>query len=156
MSKKKDKPGPEGVKQIARNRRAFHDFEVVEQVEAGLVLVGTEVKSLRNGQVSFNDAYARARDGEMWLLDLHIAQYPNGSWTNHEPTRPRKLLLHRREIAKLRTSCERQGLTLIPLELYFKKGLAKLAIGVCRGRKRVDKRQALRAKQDKRAMDRRD
>jgi SsrA-binding protein len=154
MAKKQPKKQPEGIRQIARNRRAFHDFEVLEQVEAGLVLLGSEVKSLRQGSVSFNDSYARHRKGEMWLLELHIAPYVNASWINHEPTRKRKLLLHKREIRTLATRCDRQGLTLVPLELYFKKGKAKLMLGVCKGRKKHDKRQALRKKQDQRAMQR--
>ncbi len=143
---------PSGVKQIARNRKAFHDYEVLEQVEAGLVLLGSEVKSLRQGQVSFQDAHARVKQGEIWLVGLHIAPYTNASWTNHEPTRPRKLLLHRREIRKLQASIDRQGLTLVPLDLYFKNGRAKATLGVCRGRKKHDKRQALRKKADQQAM----
>lgn len=141
-----------GVKPIARNRKAFHDYEVLEQVEAGLVLQGSEVKSLRQGSVSFQDAHARLRADEMWLYGLHIAQYTNASWTNHEPTRPRKLLLHRSEIRKLAAKIERQGLTLVPLDLYFKNGIAKASLGVCRGRKKHDKREALRKKQDAQAM----
>jgi SsrA-binding protein len=149
--KTSDKAG--GVKMIAKNRKAFHDFEVLEQIEAGLVLQGTEVKSLRNGNVSFQDAYAKHKKGEMWLLGLHIALYANGaSWANHEPARPRKLLLHKREVHKLKEKVERQGLTVVPLEMYFKRGYAKVRLGVCRGRKRHDKRQELRKKQDDRTM----
>ena len=136
-----------GKKQIARNRKAFHNFEVLEQVEAGLVLQGTEVKSLRNGDVSFNDAHAKHRDGEIWLLDLHIAQYKNASWSNHDPTRARKLLLHKREIKRVRDKIDRQGLTLVPLDMYFRRGYAKITLGVCRGRKRHDKRQKMRENQ---------
>ena len=142
----------DGVKPIARNRRAFHDYEVLEQLEVGLVLVGSEVKSLRAGNVSFQDAHARIRSGEAWLVGLHIAPYVNASWTNHEPTRQRKLLLHKRELRKLEARVERQGLTLIPLDLHFRRGRAKVALGVCRGRKKHDKRDALRKKQDKLAM----
>ncbi|RMG07678.1 MAG: SsrA-binding protein SmpB [Planctomycetota bacterium] len=138
---------------IARNRRAFHDFEILEKVEAGLVLQGTEVKSLRAGNVSFNDAHARVRNGEVWLHGLHIAPYACGnSWSQHEPTRPRKLLLRKSEIRKLSAKVDRQGLTLVPLDLYFRRGYAKLTLGVGRGRKKHDKRQALREKQDKLAM----
>jgi SsrA-binding protein len=140
-------------KQIARNRKAFHNFEVLEQVEAGLALVGTEVKSLRAGNVSFNDAYARCKGGEMWLVDLHIAPYSHGNgWSKHDPTRPRKLLLHKREIRKLQEKTERQGLTLVPLDLYFRRGYAKISLGICKGRKRHDKRQVLRDRQDKMDM----
>lgn len=153
MSKTKPE---EGIKPIARNRRAFHDYEVVEQVEAGLVLQGSEVKSLREGQVAFNDAYARHRGEAVWLIGLHIAPYKNASHANHEPLRARKLLLHRREIEKLKQKTERQGLTLVPLDLYFRRGFAKVALGVCRGRKKHDKRQALKERADKRSMERRD
>ena len=146
-------PRPQGgKKQIARNRRAFHNFEVLEQIEAGLVLKGTEVKSLRDGNVSFNDAHARHRGGEIWLLDLHIAQYKNASWTNHDPTRPRKLLLHKREIRRIRDKVDRQGLTLVPLDMYFRRGFAKITLGICKGRKRHDKRQQMREKQDAKDM----
>lgn len=156
MAKKKpqDKDDPT-FKPIARNRRAFHDFEVVDTLEAGLVLLGSEVKSLRNGQVSFNDSHARIKDHEVWLHELHIAPYVQATWTNHKPTRPRKLLLHKQEIKSLEGRVGRnQGLTLVPLELYFRGGRAKLKLGVCRGRKQGDKRQALRKDQDKRFMER--
>ncbi len=144
-----------GKKQIARNRKAFHNFEVLEQVEAGISLQGTEVKSLRAGNVSFGDAYARTKDGEVWLVDLHIAPYSHGNtWTSHKPTRPRKLLLHKREIRKLKDKTERQGLTLVPLDMYFRRGFAKITLGVCRGRKKYDKRHALKDRQDKIAMSR--
>lgn len=140
-------------KQIARNRRATHDFEVIDTLEVGLVLLGSEVKSLRNGNVSFNDAHARIKNDEVWLHELHIAPYEMASWTNHKPTRPRKLLLHRKQIASFKNRISRQPtLTLIPLELYFTKGRAKLSLGLCKGRKKADKRQALRKQQDQRAM----
>jgi len=142
----------EGVKPIARNRRAFHDYEVLEQVEAGIVLQGSEVKSLRDGKVSFHDAHGKFRDGELWLVDLHIPQYANASYLNHEPERARKLLLHKRELRKIRDKVARQGLTVVPLDLYFKRGYAKVKLGVCKGRKRHDKRQVLRKKQDQRDM----
>ena len=129
-NKSKQSAGGAGTHLIAKNRRAFHDYEVLEQVEAGLVLQGTEVKSLRGGNISFHDAHARFKGGELWLCDLHIAQYRFGSWTNHEPDRPRKLLLHKRELRKLKAKLERQGLTLVPLELYFKRGYAKALLGV--------------------------
>ena len=139
-------------KQIARNRKAFHNFEVLEQIEAGLMLKGTEVKSLREGQVSFNDAHAKTKAGEVWLVDMHISPYKNASWSNHKPTRARKLLLHRREISRLRDKIERQGLTLVPLDLYFRRGFAKVTLGVCRGKKKHDKRQAMRSRQDAKTM----
>jgi SsrA-binding protein len=144
---------PTGAKkQIARNRKAFHNYEVLEQVEAGLVLKGTEVKSLREGNVSFNDAHARNKEGEIWLVDMHISSYKNASWSNHAPTRPRKLLLHKREIKRIRDKQERQGLTLVPLDLYFRRGFAKITLGICRGRKQHDKRQVMRARQDAKTM----
>ena len=142
-------------KQIAKNRRALHDFEVDESYEVGLVLVGSEVKSLRNGNVSFNDAHARIKNDEVWLHELHIAPYEMATWTNHKPTRLRKLLLHRKQIAFLKTRISRSpNLTLVPLELYFTKGRAKLVLGLCKGRKKGDKRQALRKQQDQRSMER--
>ena len=148
--KKKEGKVAEGVKPIANNRRAFHDYEVLEQVEAGLVLQGTEVKSLRAGQVSFADAHARIQDGEAWLVDLHIAAYQNGGYTNHAPDRARKLLLHKREVTKLKQKLERQGLTIVPLEMYFKRGYAKVKLGVCRGKKLHDKREALKKNAERR------
>jgi len=143
-----------GTKLIAKNRKAYHDFELVEELEAGLVLQGTEVKVLRDGKVSFADAHVRFKGGEAWLHELHIPEYPNGTWTNHAPTRPRKLLLRKREITRLKTVTERKGLVLVPLDLHFRRGYAKVKLGVGKGRKKHDKRDALRKKQDKRDMDR--
>jgi len=150
----KKKDAAEAVKLIAKNRKAWHDFEVVEKVEAGLVLQGTEVKSLRAGQVSFTDSYARMKKDEVWLVELHIAPYMAGSINNHEPKRPRKLLLHKREIAKLRVKMETDNMTLVPLEIYFRRGFAKVELGVCKGKKLHDKREALKKKSDRRDMDR--
>ncbi|MHC4933966.1 MAG: SsrA-binding protein SmpB [Planctomycetota bacterium] len=144
---------PAGIKPIARNRRAFHDFQVLEQVEAGVVLKGAEVKSLRLGNVSFSEAHARCKKDGVWLIDLHIAPYKNASgWEEVEPTRPRKLLLHKREIRRIKTKVERQGLTLVPLEMYFKRGYAKVRLGICKGRRKFDKRQVLRKRQDEASM----
>lgn len=127
---------------VAQNRKARHDYLIEESVEAGLVLAGTEVKSLRQGRASLGDAYAEARDGEMYLLNAHIAQYPSASRLNHEPLRPRKLLLHRREIGRLAGLVQRQGYTLVPLKLYFnERGRAKVELGIARGRKLRDKRE---------------
>lgn len=153
--KKAEPKAEDGVKPIAKNRRAFHDYEVLEQIEAGLALKGSEVKSLREGQVSFQDAHARidAR-GEAWLVDLHIAVYSHGGYANHEPGRARKLLLHRAEIRKIKQRLERQGLTMIPLEMYFRRGYAKVKLGVCRGKKLHDKRESLKLRADKRSMER--
>ena len=139
---------------IARNKRARHDYHILETWEAGVVLTGTEVKSLRAGKANIGDAYGIVRDGEVYLLNLHIPQYEQGGYANHEPDRTRKLLLHRREIRKLIGAVERQGLTLIPLEVYFTRGRAKIAIGLARGKKEFDKRADQRRKDDERDMQR--
>jgi SsrA-binding protein len=137
---------------IARNKRARHDYHLLETWEAGLALTGTEVKSLRAGKANITDAYGVVRDGEVYLLNLHIPTYEQGGYVNHEPTRTRKLLLHRREIRKLIGAVERQGLTLVPLELYFKRGRAKVAISLARGKKVHDKRADERRREDEREM----
>jgi len=137
---------------IARNKRASHDYHILDTWEAGVVLTGSEVKSLRNGRANIGDAYAILRDGEVYLINLHISPYEQASYFNHEPTRTRKLLLHKKEIKRMIGSVERQGLTLIPLELYFKKGKAKVALGLGKGKKLHDKRADLRKKDDEREM----
>lgn len=137
---------------IAKNRRASHDYQLLETWEAGVVLTGTEVKSLRNGKANLSDAYGIVRDGEVYLLNLHIPPYERGGYVNHEPTRTRKLLLHRREIRKMIGAVERQGLTLVPLELYFKDGRAKVAIALGKGKKLHDKRDDERRRDDERDM----
>jgi SsrA-binding protein len=136
-------PKESGRKLIAQNKKARHDYHLDDIYEAGLVLVGTEVKSLRAGRASLVDAYARIKDGEVWLEGAHIPEYTEGSWTNHEPRRPRKLLLHRDEIAKLIGKTKESGLTLVPLSMYFKDGKAKVEIALARGKKSYDKRQTL-------------
>ena len=138
---------------IATNRRARHEYEILETVEAGLVLRGTEVKSLRAGQVTFKDSYATVRNGEAWLLGCHISPYSHGTDANHDPERDRKLLLHRRELTRLVGKIAERGLTLIPLRLYFKDGRAKVELGLARGRKLHDKRSAIREREVKREMD---
>lgn len=125
---------------IAKNRAARHEYEILDTFEAGLVLTGTEVKSLREGRANITDAYGTVRNGELWLLNAHISPYGSGGYVNHEPTRTRKLLLHQREIRRLIGAVERQGLTLVPLELYFQRGRAKVAIALVRGKKLHDKR----------------
>ena len=127
---------------VARNKRARHDYHILDSWEAGLVLTGTEVKSLRDGKATMADAYALVKDGEVFLLNLHISPYEKGNQFNHEPTRTRKLLLHRKEIRRLIGSVERQGLTLIPLELYFRGGVAKVNIALGKGKKLHDKRES--------------
>ncbi len=138
---------------VATNRRARHEYEILETVEAGLVLRGTEVKSLRAGQVTFKDAYATVRNDEGWLLGCHISPYSHGTDANHDPERDRKLLLHRRELTRLVGKIAERGLTLIPLRLYFKRGRAKVELGLARGRKLHDKRSAIREREVRREMD---
>ena len=140
-------PSPTGEKLISDNRRARHDYELLDRYEAGLVLTGTEVKSLREGRVTLPQAYAEVRDGEVWLFGLSIATYDKGGTANHDPDRARKLLLHAREIGRLGARVAQDGLTLVPLSIYFKGGRAKVEIGLCRGRKTYDKRHAI-AKRD--------
>jgi SsrA-binding protein len=143
-----------GIKIVARNRRARHEYELIEKVEAGLVLTGTEVKSLRNGKASLEEAYAEVERGEVWLQGCDIPEYLQANRMNHLPKRPRKLLLHRREIAKLETRTSEKGMTLVPLSIYFKKGIAKVELSVARGRKSFDKREAIKKRDAKRDIDR--
>ena len=138
---------------VATNRRARHDYEILETFEAGLVLRGTEVKSLRTGQVNFKDSYATVRGGEAWLLGCHISPYSHGTDANHDPERDRKLLLHGREIRRLVGKIAERGLTVVPLKMYFKSGRAKIEIGLARGKKLHDKRATLRDRQTRREMD---
>lgn len=132
---------------VTVNRQAYHDYFIDETYEAGIVLTGTEVKSIRAGRVNLRGAFARIKDDEVWLEGAHIAEYEQGTYMNHVPTRPRKLLLHRREINRLLTSVQAKGLTLVPLRLYFKNNRAKVELGLARGKKLYDKRQAI-AKRD--------
>jgi SsrA-binding protein len=136
-------PREKGRKVVASNRKARHDYAILDTVEAGIVLTGTEVKSLRMGRASLVDAFAQERDGEIYLHQLHIPEYAQGTWTNHEPRRTRKLLMHRAEIQKLVGKLQESGLTLIPLSLYFSDGWAKVELGLARGKKSYDKRQDL-------------
>ena len=136
-----------GRKFIAQNKKARHDYHLEDVYEAGLVLTGTEVKSLRAGRASLVDSYARITDGEVWLENAHIPEYTQGSWTNHEPRRSRKLLLHREQIVKLIGKTKESGLSLVPLSMYFKDGKVKVEIALAQGKKAYDKRQTL-AKRD--------
>jgi len=140
------------IESIARNKRARHDYLILDTWEAGIVLTGTEVKSLREGRANITDAYGTLRDGEVYLLNLHISQYERGGYTNHEPSRTRKLLLHRKEIRRLIGAVEREGLTLIPLELYFKNGVAKVALALGKGKKLHDKRETERQRDAQREI----
>jgi SsrA-binding protein len=137
---------------IARNKRARHDYHVLDTWEAGIALVGTEVKSLRNGKANLTDAYGIVKDGEVYLLNLHIAPYAEGNRFNHEPTRTRKLLLHKKEIRRMIGAVEKQGLTLVPLELYFKGGIAKVQLALGKGKKLHDKRADERKRDDQREI----
>ncbi len=137
---------------IAQNRKAKHKFEVLDALECGIVLVGSEVKSLREGHISLEEAYARVREGELWLLGCDIPEYTKANRFNHARTRPRKLLLHRREIKRFAEQAFHKGLTLVPLRLYFKEGRAKVLVGLCRGRKLHDKRQVLKKADAERDM----
>lgn len=155
MAKKKKKPKiVDGRKIVATNRKARHNYDVVDRWECGLVLTGSEVKSLRDGQVQIKDAYAEVRDGELWLERLHIAPYQFAREGGHDPERSRKLLAHRREIQIMSAQVNEQGLTLIPMQLYFQKGIAKVDLALARGRRSYDKRQAIREREEKRDMDR--
>jgi SsrA-binding protein len=142
------------VKVVATNRKAYHDYNILETLEAGLVLTGTEIKSIREGAVNIREAYAHPDKGEMWLFNSHIARYDPGSLFNHEPARPRKLLLHRDQINSLVGTMTQKGLTLIPLKLYLKNGLAKVELGLARGKRQYDKRKAIQEREDRRQIDR--
>ncbi|HET9186732.1 MAG TPA: SsrA-binding protein SmpB [Acidothermaceae bacterium] len=140
-------PKETGRKLIASNKKARHDYHIDDVVEAGVVLMGTEVKSLRAGRASLVDGYAVIKDGEVWLQGVHIPEYTEGTWTNHEVRRPRKLLLHRKEIMRLIGKTRDSGVTLVPLSLYFKDGRAKVELALAHGKKSYDKRQALAERQ---------
>jgi SsrA-binding protein len=147
-------PREQGRKLVAQNKRARYDYHIEDSWEAGMVLTGTEVKALRAGRATLTDGYARVQDGEVWLEGVHIPQYVQGTWTNHAPRRPRKLLLHRREIGRIEAKTQEPGLTLVPLALYFKDGKAKIEIALARGKRAYDKRQAIARREAKREMDR--
>jgi SsrA-binding protein len=151
MAKKKT---DQGIKIIAQNRKARFDYQVESSLEAGMVLAGSEVKSLRDGRASLSDAYAIIKEGECFLLNVHIAQYPPAAYLNHEPKRTRKLLLHAGEIARLTGKLNERGYTLIPLRLYFKKGKAKVELGLCKGKRKYDKRAAIKKREAAREVSR--
>ena len=151
MAKAKKDDG-DGLVVVCRNRRATHEYEIHDTVECGVVLVGTEVKSLRDGHATLDEAYAKVDGGEVWLLGCEIPEYWAGNRLNHKPKRPRKLLLHRREIEKFAAKASEQGFTLVPLRLYFKDGRAKVEIAVARGKQTHDKRQALKNAEAKREI----
>jgi SsrA-binding protein len=147
-------PREQGVKVIARNRRARHDYHIEDTYEAGLVLTGTEVKSLRAGRASLTEAYGQLTGDELWLHGLHIPEYAQGTWTNHEPRRARKLLLHRKEIDRLASQVAERGFTIVPLSLYFSGGKAKVELALARGKRTYDKRHDLAQRDAAREVDR--
>lgn len=160
---KKKKPGEvakatgptDQTRHISENRKASFKFEILEQIECGIVLLGSEVKSLRENRISLDEAYVRVRDGELWLVGADIAEYRQATIWNHAPRRPRKLLVHKRQLGKISVRAHEKGLTLIPLRMYFNnRGIIKLMVGVCRGKKLQDKRQSLKTADAKRSMDR--
>ena len=142
------------IKIIAENRKARHDYHIDEEFEAGVVLKGTEVKSLRQGRAILKDAYARIKNGEVFIHQMHISPYPFAYYDNHDPLRPRKLLLHKREIKRLYGKVNEKGLTLIPLKMYFKNGKAKISIALARGKRQYDKRDSIRRREEQREMER--
>lgn len=142
------------IKPVASNRKAFHDYEIMERLEAGIALTGTEIKSIRAGGVNIREAHARPLDGEMWLYGAHIATYDAGSYQNHEPTRPRRLLLHKAQIRDWVRAISERGLTVVPLGLYLKDGKAKVDLGLVRGKRQYDKRQAIKQRDADREMQR--
>lgn len=137
---------------ISQNRKARHKYAVLDTLECGIMLVGSEVKSLRNGRVSLDEAYARVKDDEVWLIGCDIAEYVEASRFNHNPRRPRKLLMHRREVKRFAHRAFEKGLTLVPLEMHFKRGLAKVVLGICRGKQQHDKRESMKKAQAQRDM----
>jgi SsrA-binding protein len=147
-------PREQGVKVVARNRRARHDYHIEDTIEAGLVLTGTEVKSLRAGRASLTEAFAQISGDELWLHGLHIPEYAQGTWTNHDPRRTRKLLLHRKEIDRLASQVAERGFTIVPLSLYFSGGKAKVELALARGKRTYDKRHDLARRDAAREVDR--
>lgn len=145
---------PEGTKQIAYNRQARHEYFVIETLEAGIELFGTEVKSLRKGAVNLKDAWCEFKNGELFVQQMHISPYEQGNIFNRDPLRPKKLLLHRRELNRLFGLTKQQGLTLVPLQLYFKNSMVKAEVGLCKGKKLYDKRADMAARDAKRDIDR--
>lgn len=147
-------PAPDDIKIIARNKRAYHEYEVLEKIECGIVLCGTEVKSLREGHVSFADSHARVQDNELHLVGLSISEYAMGNRMNHDITAVRTLLAHKRQIRKLGRAVQEKGFTLVPLDLHWRRGLAKVTLGVVRGKAQYDKRQTLKDREVQRARQR--
>jgi SsrA-binding protein len=154
MAKKTTQRGGERFRDVAQNRRALHEYEIVDRVEAGLVLQGSEVKGLRDRGATIRDAYVQIRDGEAWLVGAHISEYENAGYGGHDPRRTRKLLLHRREIERLAGALAERGLALVPLRLYFKDGRAKIELGLGRGKTLYDKRRTIAERDARREAER--
>lgn len=144
----------ENAKIVTRNKKAYHDYQILEKIEAGVVLAGSEVKSLREGRCNLKDSYARIRSGEVWLIGTHISPYRDASFMNHEPERERKLLLHKQEIRRIHRKVQEKGITLIPLRIYFKQGMAKVEIGLATGKRQYDKRKEIAQREQEREMKR--
>lgn len=142
------------IKTVATNRKAYRDYHIQDSVEAGIVLTGTEIKSIRAGRVSLRDAYVRPEAGELWLLNAHVARYEPGSYLSHEPTRPRRLLLHRKQIDSLTSKVQERGLTLVPLKLYIKDSIAKVEVALGKGKKLYDKRESMIRRETEREIGR--
>ena len=142
------------IKTVATNRKAYHNYHLSDSVEAGIVLTGTEIKSIRAGRVNLGDAYVRPEGGELWLLNTHIARYEAGSYLSHEPTRPRKLLVHRKEINNLTSKVQEKGLTLVPVRLYIKDSIAKVEVALAKGKRLYDKRESIARRDTEREIER--
>lgn len=142
------------IKIVTKNRKAWHDYSISEEIEAGMVLLGTEVKSLRDGRANLKDAYGRIDKGELYLHQMNISAYPFAYYDNHDPVRPRKLLLHKSELKRMEAKVREKGFSIIPLKVYFKRGKAKVTIGLARGKRKYDKRHAIKEREMKREMER--
>ena len=147
-------PKQQGKKEIAANRKAYHDYFILERFEAGIVLAGTEVKSVRNGQINLKDSFCTVKDGELWARGIHISPYEKGNIFNKDPVRPRKLLMHKREITKIYARVMQDGNALVPLSFYFKDGRVKVEVGLCKGKKTHDKRDSIAERESKREVER--
>ena len=140
------------IKTVATNRKAYHDYHIQDSIEAGITLTGTEIKSIRTGRINLRDAFVRPEKGELWLLNAHIARYEPGSYLSHEPTRPRKLLLHRKQIETLISKMQEKGFTLVPLKLYIKNDIAKVEVALAKGKRQYDKREAITRRETEREL----
>lgn len=152
MAKSQVPPSDPNSRIVCKNRRASYEYDLLQQVECGIMLVGSEVKSIRANKVSVEEAYVKVRDGEVWLVNCDIAEYPQATYMNHDPRRTRKLLLHRREVRKFAEAAQEKGLTIIPLDLHISRGIIKLTIAIARGRKLHDKREKMKNKTDQKEM----